>query len=382
MKKTLVKQPVSVGNHHSPLPLAVRSALSRLTVKTRRPYHRHQIRNILVRAVNWVGDAILTLPALNNIKNFFPAARVTVWALPRVAPVFYQQPVVDELIPYLPKPPGANLTVWLKSLFRLRRQRFDLSIIFPNSVESALTAWATGTPQRAGYDTDGRGFLLTQAVQGPNLMDGFHQVYRHHGILRAFNQINYDGFPKLILSPDEMEAGLQQLTVYGWRPRQKIVALSPGAAYGPAKQWRPERFAAVADRLQQELGAFIVLLGSTGDQAAAAKVAEAMDLPPVNLVGRTDLRTAFALISQSDLLISNDSGLMHAAAALWTPLVALFGSTDPVATGPFTPLASVVHHYLPCSPCRQRQCPEGGQCWDLITVDEVLEQARFWLTRY
>ena len=168
----------------------------------------------------------------------------------------------------------------------------------------------------------------------------------------------------------------------GWQPAQKIIGLSPGAAYGPAKQWFPDRFAAVADRLQEEFGALVVLLGSGGDQEAAREIADAMQSPPVNLMGRTDLRTAFAVIHQLDLLITNDSGLMHAAAALWTPLVALFGSTDPFATGPFTPLASVLRHPLPCSPCLQRQCPENHyQCLDLISVDEVMEQARYWLTR-
>ena len=188
--------------------------------------------------------------------------------------------------------------------------------------------------------------------------------------------------PELILTPAELEAGSQLLLANGWRPPQKIIGLSPGAAYGPAKQWPPERFAAVADRLQEEFGALVVLLGAGRDQEAARVIADAMQSPPVNLTGRTDLRTAFAVISQLNLLITNDSGLMHAAAALWTPLVALFGSTDPFATGPFTPLASILQHSVPCSPCLQRQCPENHyQCLDLISVDEVIAQARYWLTR-
>jgi heptosyltransferase II len=125
-----------------------------------------------------------------------------------------------------------------------------------------------------------------------------------------------------------------------------------------------------------------VLLGSPGDQAAAREITEAMQSGPVNLVGRTELRTAFAVIHLLDLLITNDSGLMHTAAALWTPLVALFGSTDPFATGPFTPMASVLGHRVACGPCRQRRCLENQyQCLDLISVDDVMEQARYWLTR-
>jgi heptosyltransferase-2 len=193
--------------------------------------------------------------------------------------------------------------------------------------------------------------------------------------------VSGDGFPELALTATELEAASQLLVTNGWRPPQKIIGLSPGAAYGPAKQWFPDRFAAVADRLQEEFGALVVLLGSGGDQEAAREITDAMQSPPVNLTGWTDLRTAFAIIHQLNLLITNDSGLMHTAAAMWTPLVALFGSTDPFATGPFTPLASVLHHPVPCGPCLQRQCPENHQCMDLISVDEVMAQARYWLTR-
>ncbi len=299
----------------------------------------------------------------------------------RVAPVFQEQPGVDEIIRFLPKPPASSLKVWLKSIYRLRQRCFDLAVIFPNSFEAALVSWLLGVPHRVGYDTDGRSFLLTQVVRGPEKMAGLHQVYRHEGVLQAFSHLYASGFPELVLTTGELEAGSELLVSNGWRPPQKIIGLSPGAVYGPAKQWPPERFAAVADRLRDEFGALVVLLGAGGDQEAARRVAGAMQSPPLNLVGRTDLRTAFAVISQLDLLITNDSGLMHAASALWTPLVALFGSTDPFATGPFTPLASVVRHPVPCSPCLQRQCPEDKQCLDLITVDEVAEQARFWLTR-
>jgi heptosyltransferase-2 len=271
---------------------------------------------------------------------------------------------------------------WLSWLRELRQRRFDLAVIFPNSLEAALIPWVLGIPHRVGYNTEARAFLLTQVVASPDRLAGLHQVYRHEGILKAFGQVSCDGFPELILSPAEEEAGLQLLLANGWSPEQKIIGLGPGAAYGPAKQWFPDRFAALAQRLQEEFGALAVLLGASGDQETARKIAQGMPTPPLDLTGRTDLRTAFAVIRHLDLFITNDSGLMHAAAALWTPLVALFGSTDPFATGPFTPFASVLRHPLPCGPCLQRQCPEKHyRCLDLIAVDEVMEQARYWLTR-
>lgn len=381
MRKTSFQTRPAIGDHHSPLPQAVQASLQRLTVDKRRNFFPHQIRTILVRAVNWLGDAVMTLPALRQLQRFFPQATLTVLAHERVAPVFFGLPEVAQVIPYLPKPPATKFTDWLRFLARLRRRRFDLAVIFPNSLESALVPWLAGVPHRVGYGTQGRACLLTQVVQGPEKLEGLHQVYRHEGIIQAFGRVSSDGLPELILTAAEIAAGRDLLLAHGWQPGQKIVGLSPGATYGPAKQWFPERFAAVATRLQEEYGALVVLLGAKGDQEAARAIAGAMLSPPLDLVGQTDVRTAFALVHHLDLLITNDSGLMHAAAALWTPLVALFGSTDPFATGPFTPLASVIWHPVPCGPCLRRQCPENLECMKLISVAQVLEQARYWLAK-
>ncbi len=373
---------VAIGNHHSPLPQAVQTCFQRLTIHRRRQFFPHQIQSILVRSVNWLGDAILTLPAIRQLKQFFPEASLTVMALARVAPVFSQVPEVDRVIPYLPKPPATGLKEWLAWLWRWRQAHFDLAVIFPNSLESALVPWLLGVPHRVGYNIGLRSSLLTQVVYGPEKLADLHQVYRHEGLLQAFGRVSADGFPEIFLTPAELAVGSDLLQSHGWQPGQKIIGISPGAVYGPAKQWFPDRFAAVADQLQEEFDALVVLLGTGGDQAAASDIAAAMHWPALNLAGRTDLRTALALIRRLHLLITNDSGLMHAAAAVWTPLVALFGSTDPFATGPFTPLASVICHPLACSPCLQRCCSENHyQCLESISVAEVLEQARYWLQR-
>ncbi len=382
MKRLPVSRPITIGNHHSPLPQAVQAVLETLTVARRRRFFPHQIKSILVRAVNWLGDAILTLPTLGQLPRFFPGARISVLAVDRVAPVFAHQPGVAEIIPYLPKPPQTDLKVWWQYIVQLRRRSFDLAVVLPNSLESALIARLAGIPHRVGYNTDGRSWLLTQSVQGPEKMAGLHQVYRHVGILTAFGWVAADGLPELSTTQAEREAAAALLTAAGWRPAAKLIGLSPGAAYGPAKQWFPDRFAAVATALQEKYAADIVLLGAAGDRQVAQTIVSTMTTPPINLVGQTDLRTAFAVLQHLDLLITNDSGLMHAAAALWTPLVAIFGSTDPLATGPFTPFASVLWQPLPCNPCLKRTCPEGHyRCLDLITVAEVMAQAEYWLTR-
>lgn len=382
MKKLPIQRPVAIGNHHSPLPQAVQAGFRTLTVQRRRRLFPHQIRSILVRAVNWLGDAILTLPTLRQLPRFFPEAQISVLAVARVAPVFHHLPEVTEIIPYLPKPPQTSVSVWLQSLIQLRRRQFDLAILLPNSLESALVAWFAGIPHRVGFNTDGRSLLLTQVVQGPEKMTRLHQVYRHAGLLQAFGWPAADGLPELIITPAEQAEARTMLLAAGWQPSQKLIGLSPGASYGPAKQWFPDRFAAVANALQEKHSASIVLLGTAADRQIAQSIAAGMSTPSINLVGQTDLRTAFAVLQHFDLLITNDSGLMHAAAALWTPLVAIFGSTDPFATGPFTPYASVLWHPLPCGPCLKRRCPEGHyRCLDLITVAEVVDQAEYWLTR-
>jgi len=374
--------PVSIGNHHSPLPLAVQARLQSLTIRRRRLFFPHQIRAILVRAVNWVGDAVLSLPTIRQLPRFFPQADITVLAVDRVAPIYWRQPGVTEVIPYLPGPPRSSLADWGRHLAELRRRRFDLAVILPNSWESALAPWLAGIPHRVGYGVCGRTPLFTQVVYGPEKLEEIHQVYRHVGLLRAFGRLATDGLPELVLTPGEVDQAATLLAEAGWRPSAPLVGLSPGAAYGPAKQWPPERFAAVASALQEKYGATVVLLGGTGDRQTARDVAQHLAAPPLDLVGRTELRTAFAVIKHLKVLISNDSGLMHAAAALWTPVVAIFGSTDPFATGPFTPYASVLWRQLPCGPCLQRTCPEGHyRCLDLISVAEVTAQAEYWLTR-
>ncbi len=228
MNKISAKQPVAIGDHHSPLPLAVQACFQQLTVHRRRQFYPHQIQSILVRAVNWLGDAILTLPAIRQLKRFFPQASISILALDRVAPVFLQQPEVAEVIRYLPKPPASSLKDWLQSIYRLRQRRFDLAVIFPNSLESALVAWLLGVPHRVGYNTEGRSFLLTQVVHGPEKMAGLHQVYRHEGIVQTFGPVSGDSFPELVLTATELAAASQLLMANGWQPPPENYRPEPG----------------------------------------------------------------------------------------------------------------------------------------------------------
>ena len=176
-------------------------------------------------------------------------------ALDRVAPVFWNLPEVDQVIPYLPRPPATGFKDWLVWLNHWRRQRFDLAVIFPNSLESALVTWLLGVPHRAGYNTEFRSSLLTQVVHGPDKMAGLHHVYRHEGILQAFGRLSADGFPELFLTLEELESGSKLLQAHGWQPGQKIIGLSAGAVYGPRQTVVPGSFRggcrAIAERIRR-----------------------------------------------------------------------------------------------------------------------------------
>jgi len=355
-----------------PLPPKGRRAFQKLKVRGKNPGDTSQVRRILLRAPNWVGDAVMSLPVLAGLAHLFPAAKITVLAAPRVAPLFSGQPGAAEVLPYPAGPEKWRLLLGLWG-------KFDLALALPNSLESALGLWLTGTPRRLGYAANGRSPLLTLAVKGRKYMRGLHQVFYYLGLLTAFGPVETYYPPQLYLTEAELAAAGTLFQDDGQNPGAPLIGLAPGAAYGPAKRWFAERFAAVGDRLQQEFQAELVLLGGAADREAAAEVEHFGQGKYLNLAGKTTLRQALLVLSQLKVLITNDSGLMHVAAALGVPVVALFGSTDPAATGPFTSRATVLHHPRPCAPCLERACSRDYACLTDITVAEVAAAARGWL---
>jgi heptosyltransferase-2 len=353
-----------------PLPPEVRQRFTQLQISRRFARDPEVVRRVLVRSPNWVGDAVMSLPVLAGLKRLFPVAEITVLAVPQVAPLFEAQPGVVEVIRY-PSGRGKWQVLWEM------RGRFDVALALPNSMESALGLWLVGVPSRVGYSTDARGVFLKEAVSGCRHLDGLHTIFYLLGLLKALGGVATFTPPALFLEPEEVEIAAQFLREVDLPGDGPWVGLSPGAAFGPAKRWRPKRFAALGEALQQEFGARLVLLGGNEERPVADLVKEHLHAPAVDLVGRTSLRQALGVLSQLRLLVTNDSGLMHAAAALSVPQVALFGSTDPMATGPFSPRATVIRHPFPCSPCFKRTCKIGYPCLNAIGVDEVLAAARF-----
>ncbi len=357
---------------HRPTPPQVRRGFRKLTRTGRPPAGPGTVRRLLVRAPNWLGDAVMSLPVLTGLTRLFPAAPITILAVPGVAPLFAGQPGVADIIAY-----PAGKAKW-RTLLSLRG-RFELALALPNSFGSALDLWLSRAPCRLGYAADGRSPLLTTMLKGRAGLKGPHQVFYYLGLLEAWGPVRDFSPPRIRLSEEEIAAGREILSAGGSDAGGPWIGLAPGAGYGPAKRWPGERFAAVGDILQKEFQARPVLLGGPGDREAAAEVERRGRGRFLNLAGTTTLRQALAILAHLGVLITNDSGMMHAAAALGTPLVAIFGSTDAAATGPFTPRAAVIHHHLPCSPCLKRTCSQNYACLMDITVSEVAEAARAWL---
>jgi len=332
-------------------------------------------RRILVRSTNWIGDAVMTTPAVRSIRRNFPEAQITLLALPWVADVFAACPHLDRILLYDKQGRHCGLRGRLRLAAELRAERFDLAILLQNAFEAALLAWLAGIPARAGYTTDGRGLLLTHGVRKRKEIGAKHQVHYYQEMLAGLGLGLSEDRPELFLDPaaaQEAELLLAQALRGEKRP---VIGLNPGAAYGPAKRWRSAKYAALAGRLAAASKGLIVVFGTDADQAAAAEIGKAAGERFLNLTGKTSLALALACIARCDVFVTNDSSLMHAAAALGTPLVAVFGSTDHIATGPFSRRAAVIRHPLPCSPCLKTRCPQGHlRCMELVSVDEV-EQA-------
>lgn len=332
---------------------------------------RKGIDRILIRGTNWLGDVIMSLPAVWAIRKAYPEAGISVLAKPWVADLYRFCPAVDEVIIY--QSPGRHEGI--RGKYRLARELkerdFQLAILLQNAIEAAIITKLAGIPRRAGYNTDGRGLLLTHAVAKNKEIARVHQSrYYLHMVTKL-------GCPAVetgaLLGVDEKKrrAAMEMIKKRGWDGQKPLVGMAVGAAYGPAKKWLPERFAAVADRLIDNFDARVVILGSVHDRPQAAAVLEAMRHPACDLTGETTLAEAVALIAQLRIMIANDSGLMHIAGALNVPVIAIFGSTNPAATSPLGNNTQVIYKAVDCSPCLKKTCPTDFRCMTSIPAEEV-----------
>jgi lipopolysaccharide heptosyltransferase II len=318
---------------------------------------------ILVRSSNWLGDAVMSVPAVRAIKRGRPDAHITIAAPAKIAPMWKLIPEVDAIIPL---PDGSLLPV-----VRLLRQRrpFDVAILFPNSLRVALESWLSGIPRRVGYRGHWRSWLMNQIVPVPHKPG----PPEHHSL--RFRRIAHecgadtgeDGCPPLTAHTSRSN----ELSTFSSEPLK--IGLCPGAEYGPAKRWLPERFAEAAAKISAQSSAQWVLLGTKNDAAMGEEIVGSIGDHCINRIGKTTLDQLIDELRQCRLLLTNDTGTMHLAALLGVPVVAIFGSTEPVLTGPLGDGHIVLRHHVECSPCFLRKCPIDFRCMKAVSAQEVVD---------
>jgi heptosyltransferase-2 len=315
----------------------------------------------------------MSLPALRALYERYPGAEIAILAKPWVADLYRRESFCHRVIPYTPR----TLAEKWSAGRALARERFDCAVLLQNAFEAAAIAVAARIPERIGYARDGRGFLLTQAIQVPRpgeipRHERFYYLEMLHraGILDslpACDSIRLQG------AGEARANGLARFQQLGLG--DTVVGVSPGAAYGSAKRWNPEYFAQAARHLSRSLGASVALFGSASERELCAQIAKGVGANARNLAGETTLAEFIDLAAACRVFLTNDSGGMHIASALGVPTVAVFGSTDETTTGPTGPLARVVREQVECAPCLQRECPIDHRCMVRLAPEKVADVA-------
>lgn len=330
-------------------------------------------KSILIRMPNWLGDLVMATPIIKAVGQKFPDAKITVMCLSQFAEVFRNDPHVHELLAFK-KPSG-----WLRDsknsdlIDQLKKGKYDLGILTTNSFSSAYLLWRGGVKERIGFSKDFRRFFLTCTVPQPENAEKMHQVLQYQELLAPLGIPNRGLNPELFVTEEEKLHTKSFLANHGFKKDSILVGINPGAAFGSAKCWPPERFRKLARILVQNPHIFVAFFGDKGGKELVNQICEGLPGQVINLAGSTTIRQLMSFISVCDVFLSNDSGPMHVASALKIPLVAIFGSTSDVKTGPFKK-ASVIHKHVSCSPCYKRVCPIDFRCMTRIQVDEVYNE--------
>jgi len=336
-------------------------------------------RKILVRVPNWVGDAVLSLPALDKLRERFPAAELTVLARPHVAGLYANRPGILRAHVFDHCGQHRGWGGWRRLAAELAAERFDLAVLFQNAFQAALLAFLARIPRRVGYARDARGPLLTDPVSVPRPPEiPPHETYYYLELLRRTGWLEtlpaVERIP-LTPAPAAVERMRVRLREHGLAsdgaPRRLRVVLAPGASYGSAKCWLPERYAALADRLVEACDAAVLLCGTSAEAELGTAIVRHMKHRPISLIGATTLEDFLGLLPAAHLFIGNDSGAMHLAAGVGLPQVIIFGPTDEAGTGPVNPRARLVKQPVSCSPCFLRHCPIDHRCMTRVTVEQV-----------
>jgi heptosyltransferase-2 len=328
---------------------------------------------ILVRGTNWIGDAVMTLPAITKLRRLFPKAHLTLQTRDSAKGILSQADLFDEIIT-----PGSLI----EQIAVIRKGRFDVAVVFPNSFSSALAVRLGGVKRSFGYAAEHRSILLTHPVPIPAWKDSRHEVHYYLELIDAIEESFFgtstdttDLEPRLALSNVQRLDALNILRENGLDPILKTVALAPGSTNSRAKRWLPERFAELADELRSELNVNVVLLGSGDDKEVSQRVLDLAVHKPIDMTGKTDIIGAAAILGVIDILVSNDMGLAHLAPAVGTKTLVIFGPTNQITTRPMSTKASIVSADVECAPCMLRDCPIDHRCMTRIEAGNVFDLA-------
>lgn len=331
-------------------------------------------KNILLKMPNWLGDLVMATPTIADLRNRFPEAKITAMCQSNVAPLLINDPSLNEIESYKRPSGWIHRIEPFDMIQEIRRNEYDLGILFTHSFSSAWWFWRGHIKNRVGFACNLRSWMLTKAVPFPPNKATQHLVLTYKELLKPLGIPISNTPPRLYISTEERKTAKELLKLSGVPETAFILGINPGAAYGSAKCWLPERFIEVSKKMLKRENLFILYFGDAAGAPLVESICEKLPSERViNFAGRTSLREFMALINCCNLLLTNDSGPMHIAAALNVPLVALFGSTDDTRTGPYGS-GTVIHKHVECSPCYKRVCPIDFRCMTRISVDEVYDE--------
>jgi heptosyltransferase-2 len=350
-------------------------------MRVKRGRDKH-IKRILVKGTNWVGDTIMSFPAVHALRRLFPKADISVLVKSYLAELWEDNPDIDEVIPYDFAAGAGRIFGQLQAAQVIKQKEIDVGVIFPRSFSSALTLFLGGVPRRIGYGDKIRDCLLTERVDRSTDVLSGHRMYYYLKLIESLGPCPLPSLPSLSLNEKSQiwaDAFLSHHCLTG----KLLIGFNPGATYGDAKCWPAERFAALGRRLRQDYGASILVFGSARPQENAlnAAIAEEIGEGCLNLSGQTSLLELAALLHRCRLLVTNDTGTMHVATAVGTRVVAIFGPTDPRTTSPLGERHTIIRKEVSCSPCLKRVCSEDHRCMNLIGVEEVYRMVSAHLKR-
>jgi heptosyltransferase-2 len=342
---------------------------------------RDTIKRILVRGPNWLGDAVMCEPALRGLRKLFPDAQIALLVKPAVADLFAGHPALTRVLTYDTEGRHAGLSGKWALAGQLRRQGFDLAVLFQNAFEAAFLTFLAGVPRRYGYATDGRSLLLSDPVAAPDRRTLVHQVRYYWDLLKPLGLTGDPPTPELFVFPEEEQAMAGRFAQGGLGATDVIVGINPGSTYGGAKRWLPERFAEATERLSRtiresrEQQVSVVIFGAKGEERLGHEIAARLTSRSLVLSGATTIRELMAAVKRCAMLLTNDTGPMHIASAFQVPVVAIFGPTDWRTTSPFGSPHAIVRQPVDCAPCLLRECPIDHRCMTRVSVDQVYEAA-------